>query len=51
MLKKILIIAGILIVGIASFSLLNKALEVDSSVANKEEQEPLVTKEEELLKR
>ena len=51
MLKKILIIAGILIVGIASFSLLNKALEVDSSVANKEEQEPLVTKEEELLKK
>lgn len=37
--------------GIASFSLLNKALEVDSSVANKEEQEPLVTKEEELLKK
>ncbi len=50
MLKKILIIAGILIVGIASFSLINKALEVDSSVANKEEQEPLVTKEE-LLKK
>ncbi|MCK1999638.1 hypothetical protein MPH47_20840 [Psychrobacillus psychrodurans] len=47
MLKKLLIIAGILIVGIASFSLLNKALEVDSSI---EEQEPLVTKEEELLK-
>ena len=49
MIKKILIIAGILLVGIASFSLLNKALEVDSSIANKEEQEPLITKEVELL--
>lgn len=48
MLKRILIIAGIFIVGIALFSLLNKTLEVDSSGANKEEQEPLVTKEEEL---
>ncbi|MEK5208202.1 hypothetical protein [Psychrobacillus sp. FSL H8-0510] len=51
MIKKILIIAGILLVGIASFSLLNKALEVDSSIANKEEQEPLITKEVELLKK
>lgn len=50
MLKRILIIAGILIVGISSFILINKPLEVDSAVANKEEQEPLVTKEEELLK-
>ena len=48
MLKRILIIAGILIVGIASFSLLNKHLEVDTAVANKEEQKPLFTKEEEL---
>jgi hypothetical protein len=48
MLKRILSIAGILIVGITSFSLLNKPLEVDTAVANKEEQEPLVTKEEEL---
>lgn len=51
MIKKILIIAGILLVGIASFSLLNKTLEIDSSIANKEEQEPLITKEEELLKK
>ena len=43
MLKKSLIIAGILIVGITSFSLLNKPSEVDTSVANKEEQ---VAKEE-----
>lgn len=50
MLKRILIIAGILIVGIASFSLLNKSLEVDSAVANNEEQESLVTKEEATLK-
>jgi DNA polymerase/3'-5' exonuclease PolX len=50
MLKRILIIAGILIVGITSFSLLNKPLEVDTAVANKEEQEPLVTKEEATLK-
>lgn len=42
MLKRILIIAGLLIVGIASFSLLNKP----SAVANKEEQEPLVKVEE-----
>ena len=46
MLKRILIIAGILIVGIASFSLLNKPLEADTAVANKEEQKPLFTKEE-----
>lgn len=51
MIKKILITAGILLVGIASFSLLNKALEVDSSITNTEEQEPLITKEEELLKK
>ena len=51
MIKKILIIAGILLVGIASFSLLNKTLEIDSSIANKEEHEPLITKEEELLKK
>ncbi|MGE7924245.1 hypothetical protein ACQKND_13760 [Viridibacillus arvi] len=46
MLKRILIIAGILIVGIASFSLLYKPLEVDTSVPTKEKQEPLATKEE-----
>ncbi|KQU17380.1 hypothetical protein ASG65_26580 [Bacillus sp. Leaf13] len=46
MLKRILIIAGILIVGIASFNLLSKPLEVDTSVANKEKQESLITKEE-----
>ena len=34
--------------GIASFSLLNKPLEVDTAVANKEEQKPFFTKEEEL---
>ena len=51
MIKKILIIAGILLVVIASFSLLNKTLEIDSSIANKEEHEPLITKEEELLKK
>jgi hypothetical protein len=42
MLKSILIIAGILIVGIVSFSMLNKPLEVDTAVENKEEQESLV---------
>lgn len=46
MLKRILIIAGILIVGIASFSLLNQPLEVDTSISTKEKQEPLATKEE-----
>ncbi|HWI49457.1 MAG TPA: hypothetical protein VNU45_14660, partial [Rummeliibacillus sp.] len=48
MLKRILIIAGILIVGIASLSLLIKSLEADTAVANKEEQKPLFTKKEEL---
>ena len=48
MLKRILIINGILIVGIASFSLLNKHSEVDTAVANKDEPEPLSTKEREL---
>lgn len=46
--KRILIIVGILIVGIASFILLNKQLESDSVVANKEKQEPSFTKEEKL---
>lgn len=45
MLKRILIISGILLVGIASFSLLNKHSEVDTAVANKDEPEPLSTKE------
>ena len=48
MLKRVIIIAGILIVGIASTSLLNKLLEVDTAVANIEEQKPSFTKEEEL---
>ena len=48
MLKKILIITGMFIVGIASFSLLNKPSELDTAVANKEEPEPLSTKEQEL---
>lgn len=48
MLKRILIIVGILIVGIALFILLNKQLESDSAVANKEEQKPSFTKEEKL---
>lgn len=43
MLKKILIITGILIVGIASFSLLNKPSEVDTAVAVREQQKPLFT--------
>ena len=52
MMKKILNIIGILLVGIASLSLLNKGLEVDSSITNKEEQlESLITKEEDLLKK
>ncbi|MEK3979001.1 hypothetical protein MKY37_07850 [Psychrobacillus sp. FSL K6-2836] len=46
MLKKILIIVGIFIVGMASISLLNKSLDTDTAVANKEEQKPLFTKEE-----
>jgi hypothetical protein len=50
MLIRILIIAGILIEGIVLFNLFNNPLEVDSPVANKEEQEPLVTKEEATLK-
>lgn len=49
MLKSRLIIAGILLVVIASFSLLNKPLEVDTAVANIEEQKPSFTREEELL--
>ena len=49
MLKRRLIIAGILIVVIALFSLLNKPLEVDTAVADIEEQKPSFTKEEELL--
>ena len=48
MLIRILIIAGIFIVGIVSFSLLDKPLEADTAVANKEEPEPLSTKEREL---
>ncbi len=48
MLKRILIIVGILIVGISSFILLNKLLESDSAVANKEKQKPSFTKEEKL---
>ncbi|ATP40063.1 hypothetical protein CSE16_08375 [Solibacillus sp. R5-41] len=48
MLKRILIIVGILIVGIASFILLNNLLESDSAVANKEEQKPSFSKEEKL---
>lgn len=48
MLIRILSIAGLLIVGIVSFYLLNKPIEVDTAVENKEEQEPLVSKEEEL---
>lgn len=48
MLKKILIIVGILIVGIASLSLLIKSLEANTAVANREEQKPLITKKEEL---
>ncbi|MFD1738853.1 hypothetical protein ACFSCX_20270 [Bacillus salitolerans] len=46
MLKKILMIAGILIVGITIFSLLNKPLEADTIVANKENQKPSISKEE-----
>lgn len=44
MLKRILIINGILIVGIASFSMLNKHSEDDTPVAIKDEPEPLCTK-------
>ncbi|WP_411748288.1 hypothetical protein [Psychrobacillus psychrotolerans] len=47
MLKRRLIITGILIVGIGSFNLLNKQSEVDTAIANKEP-EPLSTKENEL---
>jgi len=48
LLKRTLIIVGILIVGIASFILLNKFSESDSVVANKEEQKPSFTEEEKL---
>ncbi|MFJ8261006.1 hypothetical protein ACIQ4I_03460 [Rummeliibacillus sp. NPDC094406] len=47
MLKRIMIIVGILIVGIAALSLLIKSLEADTAVANKEGK-PLFTKKEEL---
>ncbi|MFB7157645.1 MULTISPECIES: hypothetical protein [unclassified Lysinibacillus] len=46
MLKKILIIAGIFIVGIALLNLLIKSSVADTAVANKEKQKPLSTKEE-----
>ncbi|AWE07733.1 hypothetical protein DCE79_10200 [Lysinibacillus sp. 2017] len=49
MLKRILIIIGILLVGITSFSLLNKPLEDNTAVANKEEQKPSFTKEEKII--
>ncbi|MEK4229332.1 hypothetical protein [Solibacillus sp. FSL H8-0538] len=49
MLKRILITAGILIVGKVSFSLLNKPLEVNTADVNKEKHEPLVTKEEQSI--
>lgn len=48
MLKRILIINGILLVGIASFSILNKHSEGDTPVASKDEPEPLSTKNREL---
>ncbi|MEK3953766.1 hypothetical protein [Psychrobacillus sp. FSL K6-1464] len=48
MLKRLLINTGILIVGIGSFSLLNKPSEVDTAIANKEEPVPFSTKENEL---
>ncbi|WP_274307078.1 hypothetical protein [Solibacillus daqui] len=48
MLKRILIVVGILIVGIATLILLNKPLESDSAVASKEEQKPSITKEDKL---
>lgn len=48
MLKRILIIIGILLVGITTFSLLNKPLEDNTAVANKGEQRPSLTEEEKL---
>lgn len=48
MLKRILIIIGILLVGITTFSLLNKPSEDNTAVANKGEQRPSLTKEEKL---
>ncbi|WP_413367587.1 hypothetical protein [Lysinibacillus sp. 3P01SB] len=48
--KRIVMAAGILIMGIASFSLLNMPLAFNTPVANKEEQKPLLTKEESTLK-
>ena len=45
MLKRILIISGILLVGIVSFSLLNKHSKVDTAVENKDELEPFSTKD------
>ncbi|MFJ7737707.1 hypothetical protein ACIQ2D_15445 [Lysinibacillus sp. NPDC097287] len=46
MFKRILMIAGMLLVGIASLSLINKPLEVDTDDTNKKMKESLVTKEE-----
>lgn len=43
MFKKILMISGIFMVGISSFSLLNKAIEVDTRVLNKDEEQNIST--------
>ena len=48
MLKRILIVIGILLVGITTFNLLNKPSEDNTAVANKGEQRPSLTNEEKL---
>ncbi len=48
--KRILMVAGILIMGIAPFSLLNMPLVFNNPVANKEEQKSLLSLEESTLK-
>lgn len=48
MLKRILIVVGILIVGIVTLIMLNNPVEVDTAVANIEEKKPSFTKEEKL---
>ncbi|MCV9887127.1 hypothetical protein [Metabacillus halosaccharovorans] len=49
MFKKILIIAGLLFVIVTSYSLLNKSLEAEKAIADKDVQEPLDTSEKDIL--
>ncbi|KGR76389.1 hypothetical protein [Ureibacillus sinduriensis] len=50
MFKKIMMVAGIFIMGIASLILLSMPLAFNTPIVNKEEQKPLLTQEESTLK-